>query len=258
MSFIKFVFKSSFRKKFNTLFIILGITISVVLIFLYALINGFVTEKYGDTDFMIMGISSDDNVSGFIVIDNKTDVKSTISSDNGNSYIIGKKDIKLYVNESLIDKLKSEEGVEGVIGTYTTSFNLDNKNILSITGFNSLEQKLVKINIIKGRMFDNDEKEIILSKREMTVLNKNVGDSILIANETYNVVGIIDNKHIDSYTSLKNVLRIETVKRENGGKQDNQEILWEIHVKVKPDYNISEVSKKIEKKYKDEDRYSCI
>jgi putative ABC transport system permease protein len=235
-------------------------TISIILILLSGLNVGFVREKYMDTDFMILGISND-NVSNFIIMDNKTDITLTdTASGNGNSYIIGKKDIKLYVNESLINMLKSEEGVDGVVGTYTTSFNpnnnfdSNNNNILTITGFKSSEQELMKINIIKGRMFDDDKKEIVLSKKEMKVLNKDVGDSVSIANEDYEVVGITDKKYGESYTSLKNVLDIETVKQENGGKQNNRDILWEIHIKVKPNYNITKIAENIEKKYESEEK----
>ncbi|MDR2624024.1 MAG: FtsX-like permease family protein [Methanobrevibacter sp.] len=109
-------------------------------------------------------------------------------------------------------------------------------------GLNATDKDFMKIKISEGRMFKDDDKELILSKKELKILNKNINDNIPIANETYKVVGVTDNSGHDAYTSLRNTQKISS--------NDKLNIIM---LKVKPSENATKISEEIQEKYGDEE-----
>jgi hypothetical protein len=111
------------------------------------------------------------------------------------------------MDENLIDKLKNVNGVEEVMGTYTTilnssNFNFTNIDAMYIHGFKKSDQKFMGLKIISGRIFEDDVKELILPNKALIKLNKKVGESISLDNETYKIVGIIEKDDSSIYTIL--------------------------------------------------------
>jgi putative ABC transport system permease protein len=240
MSFAKFIFKSAFRKKSRVIFTLLGISIPIMIILFYGLSMGTI-------------VNSDNGVNYDITFwGNMTDFYSSGEHSQTEEY--------KGMNENLIDKLKNVSGVEEVIGTYTiilnsSNFNFTNIDDMYVHGFKKSDQKFMGLRIISGRIFEDDEKELILPNKALIKLNKKVGESISLDNETYKIVGIIEKddsstyvNYITVYTSIKNARNMNALK--NNERLDfNNEKIKDIDVKVSTGYNISEVAEKMEKEY---------
>jgi putative ABC transport system permease protein len=171
------------------------------------------------------------------------------------------------MGENLIDKLKNVNGVEEVIGTYRTHFNssyfnFTNIDYMNIHGFKKSDQKFMEkfmgLKIISGRIFEDDEKELILPNKALIKLNKKVGESISLDNETYKIVGIIEKddspaytNYMIGYTSIKNARNMNALKNNERLDSNNGKIKG-IDVKVSAGYNVSEVAEKMEKEYGNE------
>ncbi|GAA5818612.1 MAG: FtsX-like permease family protein [Methanobrevibacter sp. CfCl-M3] len=240
MSFAKFIFKSAFRKKSRVIFTLLGISIPIIIILFYGLSMGTV-------------VNSDNGVNYDITFyGNTTDFYSSGEHSQTEEYE--------GMDENLIDKLKNVNGVEEVMGTYTTilnssNFNFTNIDAMYIHGFKKSDQKFMGLKIISGRIFEDDEKELILPNKALIKLNKKVGESISLDNETYKIVGIIEKddsstyvNYITGYTSIKNARNMNALK--NNERLDfNNGKIKDIDVKISTGYNVSEVAEKMEKEY---------
>ncbi|MDR2831199.1 MAG: ABC transporter permease [Methanobrevibacter sp.] len=217
MSFSKFVFKSSFRKRSRTIFTLIGITIPIIVILFFgmsmALMND--TNYKPDSDIHIMGVFKG-NIGGPPLVD-----------------------------DEMVNELKDENGVENVVGVYSTAFISDNISI-PVLGLNSSDSDFMKIKVFDGRMFNDNEKELVLSKKELKILDKSLNDSLLVGNETYNIVGITDNPNGGAYTSLKNVQNISS----------NDKKLNQINVKVKSGENVTKIGEEIQNKHDNITLYS--
>ncbi|MDR1820746.1 MAG: FtsX-like permease family protein [Methanobrevibacter sp.] len=158
------------------------------------------------------------------------------------------------ITEDLIDKIKSDNRVEKVVGTYRVYCNINETKSLGLVGFDSSNANFMKIDLSAGRIFNDNEKEIVLSNYDAKSLNKTLGDDMDLHENTYKIVGIAkeDNKiSYSSITSIKNVKelsllenlsRIKKYGPDNSVDESNGKLEY-IYIKVKKGVNASQVTK---------------
>jgi putative ABC transport system permease protein len=220
MSFSKFVLKSSFRKKSRVIYTLIGIGTPIFLILFFAL-----------------SIQSYDNIQENIISSFDITIPSQVKVVDENSWQYEYQNL----SEEWLNKIKADNRVEKVIGTYYTSWGINETESIGLIGFDSSDANFMKIDISSGRIFKDNEKEIVLSNRTAKQLNKTLGDDISIAENNYKVVGITAIKSsYYSYTSIKNVKEIDSSEKMN---DPDHETLQNIYIKVKDGVNASQVTK---------------
>lgn len=224
MSFLTLIFKNPFRNKARALLAIVGIGIGIAcIVALGAVSDGLSasvdeTLHTGGSDFIVSG---------------KT-------SDSGQASAFGTENI----NESWVNTIQSQSGVNQAVGVYIGVVPM-NKSYFALMGLDPKDYSYADINISSGSMYKNNANELILGKVAASNLNKSVGDSIDLANETYKVVGIYEtgdqNKDSGGFTSLISSQNL----------MDAESNISMIYVKVDKGADVDKITNSIDSKYND-------
>ncbi|MDR1819790.1 MAG: ABC transporter permease [Methanobrevibacter sp.] len=242
MSFAKFIFKSSFRKKSRIIYTLTGISIPIFLILFFAI-------SANINDNMYEKVSSDITIPSRSMLEIDDDGRSPIHN----------------LTENLMDEIKKDNRIEKVVGSYHTSWSFNKKESILLNGVNSQDIDFMKIHLSAGRMFDDNKKEIVLSYRDSNRQNKTIGENLLFNNDSYEIVGITTFKGgISSYTSVKNVKEIESmdnlVNIERQGNVNNAHSIQpknsmqpeNIYIKIKKGENASQITKDLKNEFSNE------
>lgn len=229
MSFFSLIIKNPFRNKSRAILAIIGIGIGIAtIVALGGITEGLIssaedTLHAGGTDITIISANT-----------------STSSSSMMGSQTF---------NESWIDKIKSQEGVQDAIGIYSTTVMTKDIPMLTVIGIHPESVSYAGLTINEGRLFSNNEsdKEIIVGK--VTASQDEgikVGDKLKIGDEEYKVVGIFESgasfQDMSVFMNLDNARSIF----------DDDGNISSIFVKVNKGYDVDKVANKLEDKYGDD------
>lgn len=228
MSFFSLIIKNPFRNKSRAILAIIGIGIGIAtIVALGGITEGLITSAEdtlhaGGTDITIIS----------------SNTSSSSSSMMGSSSF----------NESWINKIKSQDGVQDAIGIYSTTVMTENIPMLTVIGIHPESVNYADLTITEGRLFsnDNDDKEVIVGKVTASQYEGvDVGDKIKINNENFKVVGIFESgtsfQDMSVFMTLDNVRDIV----------DDDENISSIFVKVNKDADVDNVARELENKYGD-------
>jgi putative ABC transport system permease protein len=219
MSFFSLILKNPFRNKTRSALAIVGIAIGIATIVALGIItDGLKTSteetlKAGGSDFSV--------------------VESNVSD-----MFLSK------IDESYIEKIKSENGVEDAVGVLTAIQPIGGNPYFVLIGIDPNKLDISNIKITQGKAFSNGSaKEVIIGKVAAEKLNKSIGDTLTLDQEKYKITGIFETGDLQqdggAFLSLNNLQNIE----------DKPDKVTMIYVKIKKDANVDEVTKNIEDKY---------
>ena len=222
MSFLKFILKNPFRRKNSAILAIVGIAIGIIVIVALGGITDGLVNTFEDTihaggaDFQISGKETGDSAYGTDTID-----------------------------ASWTDKIENVSGVDEAYPIYVvmTPIGDDFRNIL--IGIDPEGASLADISMKEGRIFEDDANEVILGEIYAEDNDYEVGDTIEVDGEDFEVVGIYEtgdsNMAGGVFTSISKV----------GEIMDDEDSISNIYVKVEKGVDAQEVADRIDAKYGD-------
>ena len=223
MSFLKLILKNPFRRRTSAILAIIGIAIGIIVIVALGgitdgLINTFEdTIHAGGADFSISGKETGDSAYG----------TNTIDAD-------------------WTDKIANVSGVEEAYPIYVVLTSVGDDYMNTLIGIDPDGATLADISMKEGRMFKDNENEVILGEIYADDNDYSVGDNIKVDGEDFEIVGIYEtgdqNMAGGVFTSIKKV----------GELMDDEDSISNIYVKVEKGADPQEVADRIDKKYGDD------
>ncbi|MCE5215063.1 MAG: ABC transporter permease [Methanobacterium sp.] len=221
MSFLGLVVKNPFRNRTRTLLAIIGIAIGIATIVALGIITDGLkssteeTLKAGGSDFMI--VQSDASQMTMSVIDEKR-----------------------------VDEIKNISGVQDAVGVLLTVRTVQNNSFFPVMGIRSDKLGIGEITIIKGQGFAEGKNEIILGKPASQKLNRNIGDTIQVANEEFKITGIYETGDFQqdngAFMPLDKLQELDK-------KEDKVTMIF---VKLDKNANMESITQQIDNRYADE------
>lgn len=148
-------------------------------------------------------------------------------------------------DDDYVDKLANVSGVDRAVPIYMTLLMTKNSPYFAVIGMNPSDYKIAELTITDGRMYKDGTDEIVLGKIAADNEEKEVGDTILLDNKEFDIVGIYEsgNSYQDQggFTSLDNSQKLS----------DDEGKVSTIYIKVDKDADIEAVEKRIDDKYGD-------
>ena len=190
MSFLSLILKNPFRSKNRAILAIIGIMIGIAtIVALGGITDGLIasaedTLHSGGSDITVFGPQT--------------------TSAQASSFGTGK------LNESWVDKISEVEGVNKVVGIYSTMVFGSDGTMVSIVGIDSKDISFAKLTVTEGRLFDaNSTDEIVVGKLAKEKVDCKIGDEITYGDKTFKVVGFFEsgnsNQDMSIFTTLTNV-----------------------------------------------------
>ena len=220
MSFLKFILKNPFRRKNSAILAIVGIAIGIIVIVaLGAITDGLVntfedTIHAGGADFSISGKETGDSAYGTNTID-----------------------------ASWTDKIVAVEGVDEAYPIYVVLTSVGDDYMNTLIGIDPVGTALADISMKEGRIMEDGENEAILGEIYADDNEYEVGDTIEIDGEDFEVVGIYESGDSNMaggvFTSISKV----------GELMDDEDSISNIYVKVEKGVDAQEVADRIDAKY---------
>lgn len=226
MSFLSLIIKNPFRNKSRALLAIIGIGIGIAtIIALGAITEGMISSA----DDTLRAGGSDFTVSG------KVEGESSQMVGFGTSSF----------DDDYVDKLTNVSGVDRAVPIYMTLLMTKNSPYFAVIGMNPSDYKIAELTITDGRMYKDGTDEIVLGKIAADNEEKEVGDTILLDDKEFDIVGIYEsgNSYQDQggFTSLDNSQKLS----------DDEGKVSTIYIKVDKDADVETVEKRIDDEYGD-------
>ena len=226
MSFLSLIIKNPFRNKSRALLAIIGIGIGIAtIIALGAITEGMISSA----DDTLRAGGSDFTVSG------KVEGESSQMVGFGRSSF----------DDDYVDKLANVSGVDRAVPIYMTLLMTKNSPYFAVIGMNPSDYKIAELTITDGRMYKDGTDEIVLGKIAADNEEKEVGDTILLDDKEFDIVGIYEsgNSYQDpgGFTSLDNSQKLS----------DDEGKVSTIYIKVDKDADVETVEKRIDDEYGD-------
>lgn len=225
MSFLSLIVKNPFRNKSRALLAIIGIGIGLAtIVALGGITNGLIasaedTLHSGGTDITIVGSES----------------ASAQATSFGTAT----------VSEDWIDKVNNVSGVDQSVGVYSTMLTSQDIPMLSVVGIDRDDVSFADLTITDGELFDKNSSEVVVGKVMAENEDINVGDSITIGQDDYDVVGIFESGNSNQDMSLfMDLGKTQELVQDEGN-------ITAIFVKVNPDYDVDAVADDITNQYGD-------
>ena len=197
MKFSNLILKNIFRNKSRSILVVIGIAIGVAAVVGLGLVTDTLSES---TQNALTAGAADFSV-----------INGTNTGNNGGSGSGGGFGNEQFVNQTSVGEIQQISGVGSAVGVLRTMTNLNNTNstsstsnsgsgsgfggnfrsMTSIIGIDSSSLSMDNIAITNGTVFSNSN-EVIIGQTAAQSLNKSVGDSIIISNQTFKVVGIYE------------------------------------------------------------------
>ncbi len=226
MSFFSLIIKNPFRSKSRAILAIIGIGIGIATIIALGAITDGMIDSADDT---LHAGGSDFTVSG------KVEGESSQMVGFGTST----------VEDDYVDKLANISGVDRVVPIYMSLLVTTNSPYFAAIGMDPADYQIAELTITEGRMYKNDTHEIVLGKVAADNENKTVGDSILLNDEEFDIVGIYESGNTlqdqGGFTALNNSQELS----------DDEGMVSSIYVKVDKGADVDAVKNRIEEKYGD-------
>lgn len=225
MSFLSLIVKNPFRNKSRALLAIIGIGIGLAtIVALGGITNGLIasaedTLHSGGTDITIVGSES----------------ASAQATSFGTAT----------VSEDWIDKVNNVSGVDQSVGVYSTMLTSQDIPMLSVVGIDRDDVSFADLTITDGELFDKNSFEVVVGKVMAENEDINVGDSVTIGQDDYDVVGIFESGNSNQDMSLfMDLGKTQELVQDEGN-------ITAIFVKVNPDYDVDAVADDITNQYGD-------
>ena len=197
MKFSNLILKNIFRNKSRSILVVIGIAIGVAAVVGLGLVTDTLSES---TQNALTAGAADFSV-----------INGTNTGNNGGSGSGGGFGNEQFVNQTSVGEIQQISGVGSAVGVLRTMTNLNNTNstsstsnsgsgsgfggnfrsMTSIIGIDSSSLSMDNIAITNGTVFSNSN-EVIIGQTAAQSLNKTVGDTIIISNQTFKVVGIYE------------------------------------------------------------------
>lgn len=223
MSFLKFILKNPFRRKNSAILAIVGIAIGIIVIVaLGGITEGLVdtfeeTVHAGGADFQISGKETGDSAYGTNTID-----------------------------ASWTEKIANVSGVEEAYPIYVVLTSVGDDYMNTLIGIDPAGTTMADLSIKEGRIFEDNANEVILGEIYADDNEYEIGDTIEINREDFEVVGIYEtgdsNMAGGVFTSISRV----------GELMDDEDSISNIYVKVEKGQDVQEVADRIDAKYGDD------
>ena len=223
MSFLKFILKNPFRRKNSAILAIVGIAIGIIVIVALGGITDGLVNTFEDTihaggaDFSISGKETGDSAYGTNTID-----------------------------ANWTDKIANVSGVEEAYPIYVVLTSVGDDYMNTLIGIDPNGTTLADISMKQGRIFDDNASEAILGEIYAEDNGYEVGDTIKIDGEEFEIVGIYEtgdqNMAGGVFTSISKV----------GELMDDEDSISNIYVKVAKGEDPQAVADKIDELYGDD------
>lgn len=223
MSFLKFILKNPFRRKNSAILAIVGIAIGIIVIVALGGITDGLVNTFEDTihaggaDFSISGKETGDSAYGTNTID-----------------------------ANWTDKIANVTGVEEAYPIYVVLTSVGDDYMNTLIGIDPNGTTLADISMKEGRIMKDNESEAILGEIYADDNDYNVGDTIKIDGEEFEIVGIYEtgdqNMAGGVFTSISKV----------GDLMNDDDSISNIYVKVKKGEDPQAVADRIDKMYGDD------
>ena len=197
MKFSNLILKNIFRNKSRSILVVIGIAIGVAAVVGLGLVTDNLSES---TQNALTAGAADFSV-----------INGTNTGNNGGSGSGGGFGNEQFVNQTSVGEIQQISGVGSAVGVLRTMTNLNNTNstsstsnsgsgsgfggnfrsMTSIIGIDSSSLSMDNIAITNGTVFSNSN-QVIIGQTAAQSLNKTVGDTIIISNQTFKVVGIYE------------------------------------------------------------------
>lgn len=200
MNFRELIIKNIFRNKSRSFIAILVIAIAAAAILGLGLVtDGLAASTQqaltaGAADFSLVNATSSGDSGGTRVL-----------VTGGQAYTGG---AEQYINQSKVAEIQQISGVANAVGVLRTMTSLDNSssagsssggsnmaNGFSLIGIDSSDISMDDISITNGTVFSGGN-EVIMGANEAQNLNKTVGDTISLYNQTFKIVGIYETGNV--------------------------------------------------------------
>ena len=197
MKFSNLILKNIFRNKSRSILVVIGIAIGVAAVVGLGLVTDTLSES---TQNALTAGAADFSV-----------INGTNTGNNGESGSGGGFGNEQFINQTSVGEIQQISGVGSAVGVLRTMTNLNNTNstsstsnsgsgsgfggnfrsMTSIIGIDSSSLSMDNIAITNGTVFSNSN-QVIIGQTAAQSLNKTVGDTIIISNQTFKVVGIYE------------------------------------------------------------------
>ena len=197
MKFSNLILKNIFRNKSRSILVVIGIAIGVAAVVGLGLVTDTLSES---TQNALTAGAADFSV-----------INGTNTGNNGGSGSGGGFGNEQFINQTSVGEIQQISGVGSAVGVLRTMTNLNNTNstsstsnsgsgsgfggnfrsMTSIIGIDSSSLSMDNIAITNGTVFSNSN-QVIIGQTAAQSLNKTVGDTIIISNQTFKVVGIYE------------------------------------------------------------------
>jgi len=197
MKFSNLILKNIFRNKSRSILVVIGIAIGVAAVVGLGLVTDTLSES---TQNALTAGAADFSV-----------INGTNTGNNGGSGSGGGFGNEQFINQTSVSEIQQISGVSSAVGVLRTMTNLNNTNstsstsnsgsgsgfggnfrsMTSIIGIDSSSLSMDNIAITNGTVFSNSN-QVIIGQTAAQSLNKTVGDTIIISNQTFKVVGIYE------------------------------------------------------------------
>ena len=222
MSFLKFILKNPFRRKNSAILAIVGIAIGIIVIVALGGITDGLVNTFEDTihaggaDFQISGKETGDSAYRTNTID-----------------------------ASWTGRIANVTGVEKAYPIYVILTSIGDDYMNTLIGIDPAGTELADISLKDGRIFEDGSDEVILGEIYADDNDYEVGDTIKIEGEEFEVVGIFEtgdsNMAGGVFTSISKVAEI----------QDDEDSISNIYVKVNKGEDPQTVADRIDEMYGD-------
>ena len=197
MKFSNLILKNIFRNKSRSILVVIGIAIGVAAVVGLGLVTDNLSES---TQNALTAGAADFSV-----------INGTNTGNNGGSGSGGGFGNEQFINQTSVGEIQQISGVGSAVGVLRTMTNLNNTNstsstsnsgsgsgfggnfrsMTSIIGIDSSSLSMDNIAITNGTVFSNSN-QVIIGQTAAQSLNKTIGDTIIITNQTFKVVGIYE------------------------------------------------------------------
>ena len=222
MSFLKFILKNPFRRKTSAFLSIVGIAIGIIVIVALGGITDGLVNTFEDTihaggaDFQISGKETGDSAYGTNTID-----------------------------ASWTDKIANVSVVEKAYPIYVVLTSVGDDYMNTLIGIDPAGTELADISMKEGRIFEDGADEVILGEIYAEDNDYDVGDTIEIDRDDFEIVGIYESGDSNMaggvFTSISKV----------GDLMDDEDSISNIYVKVEKGQDPQSVADRIDDKYGD-------
>ncbi|AEG18905.1 ABC transporter permease [Methanobacterium paludis] len=184
MKFINLILKNIFRNKSRTFLALLGISIGIAAIVGLGLVSDGLTastEKTltaGAADFTLTSASSTGGSGG------QGGPDSAMMSQNSSSGGT--------INQTRVEDVLKITGVEDAVGALQSSFTINGSQMpVNAIGIDGSKLSLADAVITNGSTYSTGN-EVIIGTTASKTMNKTVGDTLSISNQTFKIVGIYE------------------------------------------------------------------